>query len=42
MVPDTAEAVLQNPHPAAPRSIARLNAVVGITTEDIGRRDACG
>lgn len=34
MVPDTAEAVLQNPVPRA-AVVARLNAVVGITTEDM-------
>jgi len=34
MVPDTAEAVLQNPSPRA-AVVARLNAVVGVTTEDM-------
>jgi len=34
MVPDTAEAVLQDPAPRA-AVIARLNAVVGVTTEEI-------
>ena len=35
MVPDSAEAVLQSPTPLA-AAIARLNSVVGITTEEIG------
>ena len=34
MVPDAAEAVLQNPNPRA-AVVARLNAVVGVTTEDV-------
>ena len=34
MVPDTAEAILQDPTPYA-AVVARLNAVVGVTTEDI-------
>ncbi len=34
MVPDTAEAVLKDPAPRA-AVIARLNAVVGVTTEDV-------
>ena len=34
MVPDTAEAVLRDPAPRA-AVIARLNAVVGVTTEDV-------
>ena len=34
MVPDTAQAVLRNPAPRA-AVIARLNAVVGVTTEDM-------
>ncbi len=38
MVPDTAEAVLQNPSPRA-AVVARLNAVVGVTTEDMESDD---
>jgi len=38
MVPDTAEAVLRNPSPRA-AVVARLNAVVGVTTEDMESDD---